>query len=95
MMPRRELDVLGIAARWTGFLLLVCFFIPAIHKRVAELGFMPAGLAVLAVAVLAGFGGYRLGTHDGRERSHPESVPEQNRPTLRRRYPWRHESSGS
>ena len=57
---RQDTDVIGLIARWAGFVLLICLFSSAVRRSITALGFMAVGLSVLVVVSLVGFGIYRM-----------------------------------
>jgi high-affinity Fe2+/Pb2+ permease len=66
-MTRRKqvIDGVGLVARLTSLVVLICLFFPAVRRAFAELGFMTACVSILAVAGLFGFGIYRLASREG------------------------------
>jgi hypothetical protein len=56
---KQEADVIGWTAQLAGFVMLISLFFPAVHRALAEFGWIVVGLSVLVVASLIGFGIYR------------------------------------
>jgi hypothetical protein len=59
---KQEADVIGWTAQLAGFVMLISLFFPAVHRALAEFGWIVVGLSVLVVASLIGFGIYRQST---------------------------------
>ena len=55
-----EPDIIGRIAGIAGVILLAGFFFPPVRRTLAEFGSPAAGLALLAILGLLGFGLYRL-----------------------------------
>jgi len=107
MVHRRQaVDVVLLVTQLAGFIVLVSLYFPAVRRALAGLGLIAVCLSMLVVLGLIGFSVYRLATRPGqamtdnpfaRSNNAPDNdertatSPSLLEPSLRRRYPWRHE----